>query len=171
MPITASEIEYRLSGGAANTSPDAALGGAMSTAGGGLITSGALNNLFDNVSGAEASAGDVEYRGIYIRNTHGSLTWQDVKVWVKTLTSSAGTELDIALADEGVNVAMETIADETTAPTGPTFTRPTSKGTGLDAGDIPAGQFKGVWIRRTIPAGASATASESVGLNLAFDSD
>lgn len=39
MTISRHQVEFRLSGGAANTDPAAALGGAMSTAGGGLIES------------------------------------------------------------------------------------------------------------------------------------
>lgn len=156
MPIQASDIEYRLSGGASNTSPAASLGGAMSTVGGGVITSGAANNLWDDVSSGEASAGDVEYRGFYVKNKHGSLTWENVVAWIDSLTSSADTEFDIALCDEGVNATMETIANESTAPSGPSFTRPTSKGAGLSIGNIPAGQYMGIWIKRTVTAGAAA---------------
>ena len=154
MAIAAANIEYRLSGGASNTSAAAALGGAMSTVGGGVIATGVANNLWDDVSSGEASAGDIEYRGIYVKNAHGSLTWQTVVAWVDSLTSSSSTEFDIALADEAVNAAMETIINESTAPSGPTFTRPTTKGTGLAIGNIPAGEFKGIWIRRTVTAGA-----------------
>lgn len=156
MAITSSDLEYRLSGGASNTSPAASLGGAMSTVAGGIITSAVLNNLWDDVSSAESSAGDVEYRAIYIKNKHGSLTWENVVAWISSLTSSADTEFDIALADEAVGVAMETIADESTAPVGPTFTRPTSKGAGLSIGNIAAGSYKGIWIRRTVTAAAAA---------------
>lgn len=156
MAITSSDLEYRLSGGASNTSPAAALGGAMSTVGGGVITTAVLNNLFDDVSSAESAAGDVEYRGLYIKNKHGSLTWENVVVWIDSLTSSADTEFDIALADEAVGVAMETIADESTAPSGPSFTRPVTKGAGLSIGNIAAGSYKGLWIRRTVTAGAAA---------------
>jgi hypothetical protein len=41
-----------------------------------------------------------------------------------------------------------------------TFSRPTSKATGLPVGgvNIPAGQFKGYWIRRTVNTGAVAAA-------------
>lgn len=128
----------------------------MSTVGGGVITSGAANNLWDDVSSGEASAGDVEYRGFYVKNKHGSLTWENVVAWIDSLTSSADTEFDIALCDEGVNATMETIANESTAPSGPSFTRPTSKGAGLSIGNIPAGQYMGIWIKRTVTAGAAA---------------
>ena len=128
----------------------------MSTVGGGVITSGAANNLWDDVSSGEASAGDVEYRGFYVKNKHGSLTWENVVAWIDSLTSSADTEFDIALCDEGVNATMETIANESTAPSGLSFTRPTSKGAGLSIGNIPAGQYMGIWIKRTVTAGAAA---------------
>ena len=156
MAIASSDIEYRLSGGASNTDPAAALGGAMSTVAGGIITSGNANNLWDDVSSSEAAAGDTEYRGFYVKNKHATLTWENVVVWIDSLTSSADTEFDIALADEAVNVAMETIANESTAPSGPSFTRPTTKGAGLSIGNIPAGQYKGIWIKRTVTAGAAA---------------
>lgn len=160
MAITSSDIEYRLSGGASNTDPNAALGGAMSTVAGGVITTNVDNNVFDDVSGAESSAGDTEYRGIYVKNNHGSLTWQNVVVWVDSDTTSADDEIDIALADEAVNTTMETIANESTAPSGPTFSHPTTKGTGLSIGNIPAGQFKGIWIKRVVTAGAGAAAGD-----------
>lgn len=156
MAIASSDIEYRLSGGASNTDPAAALGGAMSTVAGGIITSGSANNLWDDVSSSEAATGDTEYRGFYVKNKHGSLTWENVVVWIDSLTSSGDTEFDIALADEAVGVAMETIADESTAPSGPSFTRPTSKGAGLAIGNIAAGSYKGIWIKRTVTAGAAA---------------
>jgi len=72
MPIVSTDIEYRLSGGTTNTDPDASLGGAMSTAVGGLITSGAANNLFDDVTGDESAAGDTEYRCFYVTNDHAT---------------------------------------------------------------------------------------------------
>ena len=128
----------------------------MGTAAGAIITSAAANNLFDDVSGAESSAGDIEYRCFYVQNNHGTLTLQDAVVWVESLTNSAQTEFAIALADEAVGAAAETIADESTAPTGPAFSSPTTKGTGLAIGDIPAGSYKALWIRRTVTAGATA---------------
>lgn len=159
MAIQSTDIVYRLSGGAANTDKNASLGGAMSTAAGGIITPGAANNVWDDVSGAEAAAGDIEYRCIYVTNTHGSLTLQNSVVWIDALTTSASTEFDIALDPAAVGAnATASSADENTAPTGGTvtFTRPTTKGGGLSIGDIPAGSKKAIWLRRTVTAGASA---------------
>lgn len=156
MAIASTDLLMRLSGGAANTSPAASLGGAESTVAGGLVATGVANNLWDDVTGDEAAAGDTEYRGFYWHNNHGTLALQNAVTWIDSLTSSADTEFDIALAAEAVNVTMATIANESTAPATVTFTRPTSKAAGLSIGNIPAGQFKGVWIRRTVTAGAAA---------------
>lgn len=156
MPIVEADIEYRLSGGANNEDPAAALGGAMSTKAGAVIESGVLNEVFDNVSGDEGAAGDIEYRGIYVKNKHATLTLIGAKLWVKQDADSPDDATAIALADEAVNNAMETIANESTAPSGPAFSAPSSKGAALSIGDIPAGQYKGIWIRRTITAGADA---------------
>jgi len=151
----AAEVKYVLSGGENNTDPNASLGGKISTKAGGVITSAAMNNVFDNVSGEEGKAGDVEYRGIYVKNT-GATTLFGAKVWIKSDATSASDATAIALASEAVNEAMGTIKDESTAPSGPTFSAPSKQSEGLSIGDIPAGQFKGIWVRRTITAGAAA---------------
>lgn len=156
MPIVASDIQYRLSGGASNTDPNAALGGAISTAGGGLITTDTLNNVWDNVSGAESSSGDTEYRAIFIKNNHGSLSLTGAKVWISSNTTSADDTIEIALAGEGINNTIETIANESTAPAGESFSAPTSFGTGLSIGTLAAGQAHGVWIKRIVSAAAAA---------------
>lgn len=131
----------------------------MSTAGGGVITTGVANNLWDDVTGAQSAAGLVEHRAMYVLNNHGTITWQSVVFWIDSLTSSADTEFDVALASEAVNTAIaQTLGSETSVPTGVTFTRPTTKAGGLSIGNMPAGQFKGLWLRRTVTAGAAAAA-------------
>lgn len=171
MPILTADIVFRLSGGAANTDPNASLGGARSTAGGGVITSGVANNLFDNVAGDEHAAGaDTEYRGFYVLNNHGSLSLQSPKFWIDSLTSSADTEFDIALAGEGLNATMETVANESTAPAGEVFTRPTTKGAGLSLPTIPFGQHHGLWVRRTVNQNAAA-ANDTGSLRVEGDTD
>jgi hypothetical protein len=156
MPIASTDIKFRLSGGASNTDPNASIGGAMSTVGGGLITTDVVNNLWDNVSGDESSAGDIEYRAIYIRNEHGSLTLTGSKIWISADTTSADDEVDIALGGEGLNGTAESPADESTAPTGETFSHPTTFAGGLTLGDLGVNEFYPVWIRRTVTAAAAA---------------
>lgn len=152
MPIVASDIKYRLSGGASNTDPNASLGGAESSTDAG-------SGIFDNVSSAEGTAGDIEYRCVYVKNTHGTLTYQGAKVWVQANTPSADTTVDIGLGTTAVGTGNEqTVADEQTAPSGVTFSAAANEGAALSIGDIPAGHHKAVWIRRTVTAGAAAAA-------------
>ncbi len=163
----AADLELHLSGGAGNTSPGSALGGARSTAGGGVVPESlTANSLFDDVSGAEEQAGDIEYRGVYVRNV-GDQPAVGVKVWL-TDTTDGQTTIAIGLADEGVNATMETIANENTAPVGPTFSTPTTEGGGLSMGDIPAGQHYALWIRRTVTAGAGAS-NDQFTISSSFD--
>lgn len=164
MPIVSTDIVYRLGGGASNTSPAASLSGAMSTVSGGIITPGAANNLWDDVSAPEAAAGDAEYRLVYVQNNHGTLTLQNTVVWIDTGsggTTSPDTSLDVALDSAAIgSTAASTSANENTAPTGgtaPTFAgTAVSKATGLAIGNIPAGSKKAFWVKRTVNAGAAA---------------
>lgn len=155
MAIAESDLEYRLSGGENNTDPNASLGGAMSTKAGGVITTEQLNNIFDLVTGDETKAGDTEYRCIFVKNKHATLTWFSAVLWITQDADSADDATAIALSAKKVNEAAETIENESTAPSGLSFTAPTEKSKGLAIGDIPAGQFKAFWIRRTITAGAA----------------
>jgi hypothetical protein len=135
---------------------NASLGGAMSSV---EIVDNVDNNLFDDVSGVESAAGDVEYRGFYILNNHGSLALSDARIYISSLTSSATTEFDLGIAAEAVNVNMATIANESTAPGSVTFTRPTTYSGGIALNSttgLAAGARKGVWIRRTVDVASPA---------------
>lgn len=156
MAISESDLIHRISGGASNTDVDAALGGAMSTVAGGIITTDTLNNDMDDITSDEASAGITIYRGFYYENNHGSLTWQSPVFWIESQTSSGDTSVEVAIADEAKNVALETIADEETAPTGPTFSTPANKGAGISIGDLDAGDYRGHWLKYIVGTSAAA---------------
>lgn len=150
MPIVSSDIHYRLSGGASNTDPNASLGGAKSSTQAG-------SNLYDNVSSAEAAAGDIEYRCFYIHNNHGSLTMLDSKIWIQANTPSADTDLAIGLGTSALNATEQTVATENNAPSGVTFSAAANEGASIALGNIPPGQHRAVWVRRTVNAAAAAT--------------
>ena len=156
MPIVSGDIVYRLSGGAANSDPNASLGGVKSSVAAG-------SNLFDAVTSAEASAGDIEYRCFYIHNAHATLTMLTPKIFIPTNTSSPDTTLDIGVGTSAVNATEQTVANENTAPSGVTFSAPTDYASGVALGDIPSGQHRAVWLRRTVTASAaSATDTSSI---------
>jgi len=162
MPITAADIQFRLSGGAANTDPNASLGGAKSNT---QVAAG-LQNVFDNVGAQEAVDGDVEYRCIFVHNAHATLTLQSTVVWIDGLTSAADTEIDIGVDPAAAGADAAVIANESTPPVGVTFTRPTTVGAGLALGDLAPEQGRAVWIRRTVNAGAAVNALDAGSLGV-----
>jgi len=159
MPITSTDLKFHLSGGAANSDPNAALGGAISTT---QIVDATVANLFDNVSSAESAAGDTEYRCFYVKNTHATLTLQAAKVYIQTNTPSADTSAEIGLGTSAVNGTEQTVANESTAPSGVTFSTAAGSGNALSIGNIPAGQHKAIWLKRIVNAAAAAYNSDSV---------
>lgn len=158
MAITATDLEFRQSGGAN-------LGGAIS----GTPVSGSLNALFDYVNSTEAAAGDTEYRCIYVRNSHATLKMYSAKIWIDTNTPAPGTSVQIGLGTSAINGTEQTIANESTAPAGVSFADAANEGAALAIGDIPAGQHKAVWIKRTVSA--SAAAYNNDGMSLSFKGD
>lgn len=173
MPIASGDIDFRLSVSAAagdttaQPDPNASLGDQVATT---EITAATIGNLFDDVSGAESSAGDIEYRCLFVLNNHATLTLQNATVTVQSQTSGGGT-IDIATDNIGPvakgsgSAQAATIANESTAPTnvsafaaGP-----------LSLGNIGPGQVRAVWLRRTVSAGAGAVDPDGVVLRVTGD--
>ena len=134
------------------------IGGAI----GAVLTDDALNNLWDDVSSDDASAGDTEYRCTYVKNTHGSLSVANVKVEIDTDPIESNWE--IALGAAGKNGTETAIADEDTAPSGPVFGT-----TALSLGTLAAGDFYPIWVKRIVSAGAGAATPDSGVLNILGD--
>ncbi len=112
-------------------------------------------NVFDSVTPINSLIGSVEYRCLYIKNA-GTVTVNDARVWIKQLTTGPD-ELDIGLDPAGAGNGSTTgvattIAVETDAPAGVTFSRPLSYNTGLIIGTLAPGQAIAFWERRTVPA-------------------
>lgn len=159
MPIVSTDLKFYLSGGASNSDPDASLGGAISS-------SQVGSNLFDDIGVSEAASGESEYRAYFVKNTSASDTAYAVKVWISSNTPSTSTALQIALADEGVANTIETIANEGTAPTGPTFDDAEDFANALSIGDLTPGQAHGVWVKRTVSATTVAYQNDTATLRV-----
>jgi hypothetical protein len=175
MAIVPSDIVYRYSVAAAAgdttaSSAAASLGDQVATNG---PTTATLNNLFDDVSGAEAAAGRVEYRCLFALNNHATLTLQSANAYITSQTSGGGL-IEMGLDPAAVSAKTSgstqaaTIANETSAPAGVTFTSPTS-GSPLVIGDMAPGQVKGIWLRRTVTAGAGALNPDGVIIGVTGD--
>lgn len=173
MPIAGSDIVFRLSvktgsaGDSTSSTPAGSLGKYVSTS---VITAASLNNIFDDVSGAEAAAGMTDYRCLFVLNNHATLTLQNATITIQSETSGGGS---IQIATDNVAVSAkgsasaqaDQIANETTAPTAVgTF------GSGpLTIGDIAPGQVKAIWLKRTVTAGAGAVNPDGVVLRVSGD--
>lgn len=148
------DIQCRLSGGATNADPFKSLGGALSPALAPL-------RLFDDVSGAEASAGRTEYRLVYVYNNR-STTLKNAVVSIKINTDSTVTEVEIGRGASGMNGTEPPIATEGAVPPGVVFIAADTKETGLLIGDLPSGQKYPVWIRWRVNAGTGPVTSDPV---------
>lgn len=178
MPIASSDLKYKLSiltGSAGNSlaqsDVNASLGKYISTT---EITDATLNNLFDDVSGDENAASDVEYRCIFIHNSHATLTLKSPIAWLSAEVSggaSAAIAVDntAASAIGSASAQADDVADESTAPSPAlTFSTATTKGTGVSLGDIPAGYCKAIWVRRTA---ANTAAKDNDGVTIRVEGD
>lgn len=157
MAITSTDIKYKYStksGSAGNTTA----GNATSSLGKYIsiteVSASPLNNLFDDVSGSENAASDVEYRCIFVHNDHGTLTLENSVVWMSAEVAG-GADVAIGLDPAGVTPKGQAAAqaaevvNEDTAPAGVTFSSPTTEGAALSIGNIAPGSVQAIWIRRT----------------------
>lgn len=174
--ITSGEIlfKYSVSAAAGNTTASTAatsLGDQISTT---AWAGGSLNDLFDNISGAENAASTVDYRCIFIHNSNTANTYENAVVWISAETAGGAS---IAIATDNITASAigsasaqaAVIASETTAPTGVSaFSSPTTQGAGLSLGNIPAGQCRAIWIRRTA-ANTAALSNDGVTISVAGD--
>ena len=168
MAIVNTNLKWYYSGGASNPDPLASLGGVISS----VEVGTSIHGLFDRVTGAEALAGDTEYRCIFFKNIDsdvGGLVTP--KVFIVSNTTSAGTTLAIGLDPAGKSATAATIATESSAPAGVSFTAPTDYAGGLTFPNEPYTQnaYIGIWIRRTVTAGAASTASDAATIRVQGD--
>lgn len=176
MAIIAGDILFKLSvktGSAGNSqagTPDGSLGKYISTT---EITPAALGNIFDNVSGVENAASDVEYRCIFVHNSHATLTLESAVAWLSAEVGG-GAAAAIAIDDiaaspiDQAGAQADEVADEDTAPSGESFSSPTTKGTGLSIGDLAPGYCRAIWYRRTA---ADTPALDSDGVTVRVEGD
>lgn len=193
MAIVAGDLDKYLTGagsdGGVQADPDASLGSYRSST---EITDSADNNLFDDVSGAESTAGDTEYRCICIKNNHGSLELQTAKVFLQEAVVGAGNSIEFAVeTPETANLTngdAQSIVNESTVPTSINTTDHNGVGSGVSAwstasdyaggvavnlgahdANLGVGEQIFVWIKRIIGVGAAAAAA--VDFNIRIEGD
>jgi uncharacterized protein YbbC (DUF1343 family) len=127
--IVASDIVWRYSvttGSAGNTTAGTAngsLGKYISTT---AWAGGAANDLFDDISGAENAASTVDYRCIFIYNSNAANAYQNAVMYLSAEVAGGasiaiGVDTTAASALGSATAQALTVANETTAPAGVTF--------------------------------------------------
>lgn len=175
--IVPAEILMRYStklGAAGNTtasSANASLGTYISTT---AWSGGAVNDLFDDVTGAENAASTVDYRCIFVYNSNTLNALQNAVVYLSAevaggTTISIAPDTTAATALGSAPIQAGNVATEITAPTTVgAFSAPTTVGTGLALGSIPVGFVKAFWIKRTA---ANTAALSGDGVTIAVTGD
>lgn len=101
MAISRHQVEFRLSGGASNTDPAAALGGAMSTVGGGLLES-------QSITPDSALTGcTFEYGANNATSTTGTLTYTASGNLMKWTPPGGAAGLDVACSSDGTYTLLD----------------------------------------------------------------
>lgn len=177
--IVAADLAFRYStklGAAGNStasSAAASLGTWISTT---AWAGGALNDLFDDITGAENAASTVDYRCVFVYNSNGANAYQNAVVYLSAETAG-GANVTIAVDSTASSVlaagtAQALTATTETAPgagvTGLTYSAPTTAATGLALGTIASGSVKAIWIKRTA---TNSAALSSDGVTIAVSGD
>lgn len=159
MPISSTDILFKLSvttGSAGNSTAAGAagtsLGKYISTT---QLVDATLDNLFPDVTGTENADDNVDYQCLFVHNNHATLTLQNAVAYISADVSGGA---NVAIAVDAIGPAAvgsssaqaAQIANKDTAPTGVgAFSAPTDEASGLALGSIGPGQVKAIWIRRT----------------------
>lgn len=148
MALSAGNIQFYKSGAGTPNN----LGGIIRTE---HPLNGSLNDIFDNVSSAEALAGATEYRCIYVRNTSNIDTLFAAKVF-QSNTANAGVTYQIGWGLAPINGTEPFVANETTSPAvapGVTFAECSGQSNAAElSADLGPLQYKAIWIKRIIAA-------------------
>lgn len=135
-----------------------------------LTVTDQTENIFPDVTSAEAGSGDDEYRCVYILNDHGSETIATLKLWVGKEYDGEET-VSMAVDSNGVGGTAVTIADgddSTNQLSGLTFTSPTTEATGITVSTIAAGSHVPIWLKRTVQDPVqNAVSNDTFGISIA----
>jgi len=135
--------------------PNDSLGGYMAVT---ELPSNVVHALFDAVTPSENNAHKVEYRCLFVTNTHPTDTWYSAKLWLSNEVVG-GADLFVGLDAAGIvqGDAVTAQAFEATneedVPVGVVFTQPTTSSR-LSVGSIGAGEAVAIWLRREALGGA-----------------
>ncbi len=176
MSVSIADIKLYLTGAASDggvqADPNASLGNYRSAT---EFVDAVSENIFDHVSDGERMAGDIEYRIYCIKNTNGSDSLLNPKIWIDTDVAGEGADISFAVeVPTGGDQAgyCQTLSDESDTPSVgagnvSAWSDATSKvtGEGVDQGshdvNLDAGEIVFVIIRRAMDADSEPVDDET----------
>lgn len=133
-----------------------------------VVVSNRDNGLFDDVTKAEALAGNDNYRCVYYKNNHASDTATSVSVWINQDSLGADTiqiGSDPAGVGDGVATGVATtVVNEATAPAGVVFSQPLTEGAAISLGTFTFGTGRALWIKRSVPVSTLVATADDTSL-------
>lgn len=174
MPLTSSDIVFYYTNTGSQSATTLSLGGSISNQ---TIPDNVSGNVFDDVTGDESASGDTEYRAIAVKDTNATYDMLNTRVWISgTVRASSGFDTISFALSKPTGTTIELIANESSAPDTLRFTVATGATTSwttegapsatLVYGTLPAGSWFGVWLRRVVPASATAFTNRAVTLSI-----
>jgi hypothetical protein len=132
-----------------------------------ITLSSVAENLFDSVGSGEAQAGSTEYRAVMVKNDSAA-AMNSMVVWIETNTPFADDHAEIGIEAPTAG-AIQSVADEATAPASVTFSLADGEANGLSIGNLASGDVYGVWLKRVVSSTNQRYANNS--LTFAFKAD
>jgi hypothetical protein len=128
----------------------------------------ALNGVLSqgNLTSAERAAGKTSYRALML-SAHGDYDVTSIAIW---FPSSGQSTWSVGAETPDSNGNLQTIPNETTAPSGVSWTTPVSESGALTIATLAKGETLGLWIRRVFPASGVVAPQENVQMTFRFDS-
>ena len=155
----------------AHSSPASSLGGRMSAM---ALSAVALNNLFDNISPAQAGTGVTEYRAIDIYNG-GDAVATSIELWVSSDSTHASTHIELAIANSStqnnhtLSTFLEKIATEASTPAAPACSFiDAGVGAKIAMADISSNYAARVWVKRICWANANNLANDTATISIQY---
>lgn len=130
-----------------------------------VTVSQVMENLFHNIDKTQSISGHIDYRCFYLHSDESVETFYNSKIYIKTQPPGADS-IEIGIDPNGVNngsTPAATIANETTAPAGVTFSTP-GPGSPITIGDLIPGNEVAIWVKRTVPSGTLVSIAEDIGV-------
>ena len=127
------------------------------------------NQIFRDFTNTERNNGSTQYKCIFLKNTHATLTVTNGQIWFSAVTPNPSTYTRMGLETNAISTPAHTIANETTAPSGIDLdTRHNAPGESITLPSIPAGGYVGIWFMIELRPNAAYYAKDwfEVGINI-----